>query len=243
MRENYTLHKIHSLTGIIPVGFYLCQHLTLNSFALAGPEAYDGVILFFEGLPPHLLAFLKYGVVWAPLIFHAVYGVVIAARADQNYTQAAYKWRENKFYTLQRVTGIVAFAFLVYHMITTSIAAKMRGIESTITYANWAEKLSEPVLGIPFLITAVYLIGIAASAYHFSYGIWHFCIRWGITISEKAQKSTATVAQFVFIGLCLAGIASIIGFFNPVLQHQAKPVEAKVSAPAPQAPVQFSPGN
>jgi succinate dehydrogenase / fumarate reductase, cytochrome b subunit len=244
MRENYALHKLHSLTGIIPVGFYLCQHLTLNSFALAGPEAYDSVIIFFEGLPPHLLAVLKYGVVWLPLIFHAAYGLVITARAEQNYTNASYKWRENRYYTMQRVTGILAFAFLIYHMLSTSIAAKINGIENTIVYDVWADKLSAPFLGIPFFFAAVYMIGIAVSAYHFSYGLWHFCIRWGITISEKAQRNMGVAAVVVFFALCGAGLASLIGFFNPILKtsHPEK-VEVRAVQTPDSVPVNFKAGS
>lgn len=233
MRENYTLHKLHSLTGIIPVGFYLCQHLTLNTFALAGPEKFDSVIGFFEGMPPHVLAGLKYGVVWLPLLFHAVYGVFISMRAEPNYTQAAYKWRENKFYTLQRISGIVAFFFLVYHMGTTSVAAKFMGIEQTITYSNWVGKLSDPILGIPYLGLVIYLVGILASTYHFSYGIWHFCIRWGITVSEAAQRNTARVAQGAFVLLTLAGFMALVGFFNPILAHEkgGEPKEVRLEQP------------
>ena len=39
-RENYFWHKLHSLTGIIPIGFYMIQHLVLNSFSFAGPEKF-----------------------------------------------------------------------------------------------------------------------------------------------------------------------------------------------------------
>ncbi|MCG9894272.1 MAG: hypothetical protein MH204_02195 [Fimbriimonadaceae bacterium] len=235
MRENYLLHKLHSLTGIIPVGFYLCQHLTLNSFALAGPKAYDGVIHFFEGLPPQLLYALKYGVVWLPLIFHAVYGVIIATRADSNYSKAAYKFRENRYYVLQRWSGIVAFLFLVYHMTSTSIAASIKGVESTILYDNWAEKLSGGIgpIQIPFLVFAIYVVGLVASTYHFSYGIWNFCIRWGITISESAQNATAKVAQVAFVGLTALGILSLVGFFWSPLEKKGAPEGAEVRISTP----------
>ena len=43
-RENYFWHKVQSLTGIIPVGYYMVQHLVLNSFALAGAGYFNAVI-------------------------------------------------------------------------------------------------------------------------------------------------------------------------------------------------------
>ena len=95
-RENYFWHKLHSLTGIIPVGFYMVQHLTLNSFAFAGPQYFNGVIRFFEALPKHILFALLIFVVWGPLVFHAVYGLFIINRGVPNMSNAAYRFRENR---------------------------------------------------------------------------------------------------------------------------------------------------
>jgi succinate dehydrogenase / fumarate reductase cytochrome b subunit len=221
MRENYVLHKLHSLTGIVPVGFYMVQHLLLNSFALAGPKAYNGVIHFFESMPKHLLIFLKYGVVWAPLVFHAVYGLFIVARGQQNYLGGTYKYRENAYYFWQRVSGVVAFLFLCYHMASTSVLGSIKGQEAVNYYENWAGRLSEPVFGVPYLVLGVYFVGIVASSYHLSYGLWNFCIRWGITVSETAQRATASFAKFAFLALTLLGSLALFGFFNPVFEVQS----------------------
>ncbi|MEJ5171677.1 MAG: hypothetical protein WHU10_11875, partial [Fimbriimonadales bacterium] len=80
-RENFLLHKLHSLTGIVPIGFYMLQHLTLNSFALAGPDKFNAVIAFFEGMPKHILLALEIGVILLPILFHGVYGLFITQRA------------------------------------------------------------------------------------------------------------------------------------------------------------------
>lgn len=223
MRENFVLHKLHSLTGIFPIGFYLVQHLTLNSFSLGGPEKFDGVIAFFDGMPLHFQVALKAVAIWIPLIFHGVYGLFITQRGQQNYVGGAYRYRENRYYFWQRATGIVAFLFLCYHMTTTSIFGKIYGAEGTIQYHNWAGKLAEPVLGVPYGILAVYVVGVAASAYHFSYGIWNFCIRWGITVSEKSQLATAKLAGVVFVLVTGIGIAALAGFFNPVFAEREEP--------------------
>ncbi len=230
-RESYFWHKLHSLTGIIPVGFYMVQHLTLNSFALVGEDAYNGVIHFFEGLPSHLLLFLKYGLVWAPLIFHAVYGFMITSRALPFDSPAASKYRENKYYIWQRISGIVAMLFLIYHMISTSVAASLRGAESTILYDNWASKLSS----FGYLILAIYIIGITASSYHLAYGIWNFCIRWGITISESSQRRMANFSRGAFVALCLLGYAALVGFFySPFGKKDTAVQQSAVETTAPE---------
>jgi succinate dehydrogenase / fumarate reductase cytochrome b subunit len=217
-RNEYVLHKIHSLTGIFPVGFYLAQHMALNSFTLAGPEAYNGVIGFFEGLPPHLLAALKYGVVWIPLIFHTIYGFVIAFRQDAKTTQSAsyQKYREHRYFFMQRISGIALALFLAIHMATTSVAGAIYGQESVNYYENWAALLSSPMIGgtPTFGVLLFYIALVGLSAYHFGYGLWHFTIRWGIAVSEKSQNAMVKVGQFVAIGIFVLGLAALAGFFG-----------------------------
>lgn len=212
-KENYLLHKLHSLTGIIPVGFYLVQHLTLNTFTLAGPDAYNSVIKFFEHMPPHVLAVLKYGVIWLPLIFHAVYGLFISARADWSTTKTFSQYREQKYFNWQRWSGMFAFLFLCYHMASTSVAGSIKGAENTIYYDKWAGHLQYGFFGIPYLMLLVYILGVVASAYHFSYGLWNFAIRWGITVNEKSQQTLAKVSKVAFVGISALGIAALVGFF------------------------------
>jgi succinate dehydrogenase / fumarate reductase cytochrome b subunit len=211
-RESYFWHKLHSLTGIIPVGYYLVQHLTLNTFSLGGPAYFNGVIAFFEGMPKHVLYALKIGAIWLPLIFHAVYGLFITARAQPNLSEKAYRWRENRFYTWQRASGILVFLFLCYHMASTSAAGAIRGTTAHIQYAAWSEKLSAAFLGIPYFWLAFYMIGVLGATYHLSYGIWNFCIRWGITVSDRAQRSVQRFSAGAFVVLTLLGWAALVGF-------------------------------
>jgi succinate dehydrogenase / fumarate reductase cytochrome b subunit len=252
MKENYFWHKLHSLTGIIPIGYYLVQHLSLNSFSLGGAEKFNTVVEFFEALPTHVILAIKLIVVWIPLIFHAVYGLFITARGNPNYTNAAYKYRENRYYFMQRVSGIVAFIFLAYHMTSTSLLAQLRKWNPDYTaeeaiahiqYESWAEKLAAPVIGgnETYLILLVYIIGVLASSYHFAYGIWNFCIRWGITINEKAQQATAKLAAAVFVVLSALGILALVGFyFAPFEKEDPIDVES-VTPPVVEAPVEVEP--
>lgn len=237
MRENYFWHKLHSLTGVIPTGFYLMQHLFLNTFSLAGPDKFNGVIGFFEGMPKHLLYLLKFGVIWPALIFHAVYGIFIVSRASENYTNSAMKYRENRYYWLQRASGIAAFFFLAYHMATTSVLGQIQGAE-VILYDTWAARLS----GLGGLVGLFYVVGILACAYHFAYGIWNFSIRWGLAISERAQQNVGKLSMGLFVAISALGIAALIGFFKPVLQsneHHEETNEVHVSQPLNTTPVRY----
>ena len=211
MRENFILHKLHSLSGVVPVGFYMVQHLTANSFALAGANRFNNVIDFFASWPPHLLLGVEVLGIWLPLLFHAVYGIIIVSKADGNYSSKAYRYRENKYYTLQRWSGVVAFFFLIGHFASTTVRAKMMGPEA-IKFNAMADLMAWPNgLYFGFIL---YAIGVTACAYHFAYGIWNFCIRWGITVKESSQMATARVSFVVFIALTLLGVGDLVAFLR-----------------------------
>lgn len=210
-KESYFWHKLHSLTGIFPVGFYMVQHLALNSFSLAGPAKYNGVSGFFYSIPHHILLTIEILFVLAPLVFHAVYGLFITSRATPNYAGTPYKWGQNRMYGLQRYTGVFLFVFLIYHVITTTLKVKLAGNDpSVMDYQRMAEMLS----GFGYAVLAFYVLGVLAASYHFSFGIWNFCIRWGITISAEAQRRVERVAIIVFLGLTALGWAALWGFFQ-----------------------------
>lgn len=217
-KENYVLHRIHSITGVVPVGYYMVQHLALNSFAIAGEAQFNGVIAFFEGIPKHVLLAMEVLAIWIPLLFHAIYGVFIVARAEQNYFTTKYKWSHNRMFLLQRVSGLVIFAFLIYHSLSTTGYKYVTGDVERLKYAAWHEFFSNP------LWILVYATGILASSYHLGYGLWNFCIRWGITVSEEAQTRIQKFSALAFVALTLLGWGVIVGF----LIH--KPGAAKVES-------------
>lgn len=207
-RENFVWHKIHSLSGIIPVGFYMLQHLTLNSFTLAGEDQFNGVIAFFGSIPWYVLLAIEICLIWIPLLFHAVYGLFITNRAEPNYS-GHYKWAQNRMYTLQRYTGLFLFIFLIFHVSTTTGRKYINHDDNLIMYAEWQRMLSQ----WGHALTFVYILGITAASYHLAFGVWNFCIRWGITISDQAQARVQKFSVGMFIVVTLLGWAALAGFF------------------------------
>lgn len=206
-RENFVLHKLHSLSGIIPVGFYMLQHLTLNSFSLAGESQFNGVISFFGSIPWYILLAMETLLIWIPLLFHAVYGLFITNRAQVNYF-GHYKWQENLMYTLQRYTGVFLFLFLIFHVSSTTASKYFHHDDSLLMYAQWQHNLTS----YGYALTALYILGVAIASYHLSYGIWNFCIRWGIAVSEQAQARIQRFSFWMFIAVTLLGWAALAGF-------------------------------
>jgi succinate dehydrogenase / fumarate reductase cytochrome b subunit len=207
-RENFVLHRLHSLTGIVPVGYYMAQHLALNTFTLSSPAAFNGVIEFFEGMPKHLLLTLEVVAIWLPLLFHSIYGLFITGRAKQNFIGTKYGWSENRMYWLQRASGIFLFFALIVHVSMTTVRKYVTGDADVIKYAAWQEKLTS--FGGIWLIFYVLLVAVAS--YHLAYGIWNFCVRWGITVSDKAQIRIQKVSLGAFFALTLMGWGALAGF-------------------------------
>ncbi|MCZ6683513.1 MAG: hypothetical protein O7B26_10035, partial [Planctomycetota bacterium] len=68
-------------------------------------------------------------------------------------------------------------------------------------------------IAVPAWFTlSIYVVGLAAAVYHFANGIWSFCVSWGITVGEKAQKAVGMFATAVGLVLFLWGSVSLYAF-------------------------------
>ena len=201
--DNHILHRLHSLSGIVPVGIFLVQHLTLNSFALAGAERYNAVIDFFnKTMPRHLLHILEWGFIFIPILFHALYGLVITAHGQVNVRRYGY-WR-NWMYLWQRITGVILVVYIAVHVWSTTISHRMS--RTSIDFDWMRQHFADP------WVVAFYLLGITSATFHLSNGIWNFCIRWGITVSERAQRGCAKVCAVIFVLLTALGWSALFAF-------------------------------
>jgi succinate dehydrogenase / fumarate reductase cytochrome b subunit len=59
---------------------------------------------------------------------------------------------------------------------------------------------------------AFYIIGLIAASWHFAYGIWLFCAKWGIVSGDKAQKRLLRLCLAFFVLLAMVGLASLYTF-------------------------------
>jgi succinate dehydrogenase / fumarate reductase cytochrome b subunit len=66
-----------------------------------------------------------------------------------------------------------------------------------------------------------YVAGLIAASWHFAYGIWLFCAKWGIVSGEKAQKRFLVVCLAFFFVLTGAGLASLTSFRS----HPQQPID------------------
>ncbi len=110
--NSFLWRRLHSLTGIVPVGLFLLEHFLSNAEATNGVAAYNAQVKFLTGLPFRLG--LEIFGIFIPLAFHALYGVYIWWRGENNVID--YPWAGNWYYTLQRYSGLVVFAYVTYHI-------------------------------------------------------------------------------------------------------------------------------
>src|SRR5258708_35771141 len=67
-----------------------------------------------------------------------------------------------------------------------------------------------------------YGAGLVAASWHFAYGVWLFCAKWGIVSGEKARKRFLVLCLVFFFVLTGAGLASLTAFRSRP-QQQSEP--------------------
>lgn len=201
MAENreFFNRRLHSLLGVIPIGLFLLVHLTVNHYVVDGPEAFNKAAGVMEHLP--FLIVLEFLVIYIPILFHAIYGLYIAFTAKNNVGRFGYF--RNWMFLLQRVTGVITFIFIVWHVWETRI---QRAFGAEVNY-----DMMHDIVENPFML-GFYIVGIISAVFHFSNGLWSFLVSWGITITPRSQRITTYVTIILFIALSVVGIRAITAF-------------------------------
>lgn len=197
--NSFLLRKLHSLSGIIPIGAFLVEHIISNFEVVHGPLAYAQQVKFLNGLP--LVRVLEWAFIFIPLSFHALYGVYIAFRGRASVN--VYPWAGNWMYVWQRVSGLIAFAYIIQHVWRQRFAGVSLPEHPGLAYAKVQYELLNPWM------MAIYVIAMIATCFHFAYGIWLFAAKWGITPGDNARKKSAYVCGAVGTALCAMGLVSI----------------------------------
>ena len=202
---SFIWRKLHSLLGIVPLGAFLLEHLLSNFEALKGPAAYGVQVKFLNSLP--LVRVLEWVFIFLPLLYHGIYGVYIWLRGKSNIVY--YPWAGNWMYLVQRYTGLIAFAYIIQHV----LRQRFMGVDLPNHPAAAFWKVQHE-LANPWMV-AVYAVAMIAICWHFAYDIWLFAAKWGITPGETARKRFAYVCLALGVLLAAMGIASIWAFVGP----------------------------
>jgi len=251
-RHQFLIYRLFSLSGLIPVGAFLIVHLVTNASVLSGPGTFQSRVDMIHSLGP-LLVPIEWAFIFLPMLFHATVGFVIIAGGMPNV--GSYPYVGNVRYTLQRATGMIAFAFIIWHVIQLHwMGAPLGGGRFDPHHAS----SSAAVALQPLLVTILYAVGVLSAVFHLSNGLWTLGITWGLWTSPAAMRRASWVSVVVGILLGGAGLGALAGMrsidveqarviedrmdeFKRMQEGQSPATSPAVRAPALQTPASTSP--
>ena len=228
-KHYYLLRRLHSASGIVPVGAFLISHLTTNSSIVwgmiqgdkyggthAGAAEFQHEVNFIHSMP-FLLLIEIFGL-WLPIAFHSVVGVYFATSGKSNLKQ--YDYQANWRYSLQRISGYVGVLFIFYHVATLRWGwtflvpggTEWSAEAAASTMAMALQGGSDGFTGAGLGVAIFYMLGVTLLVFHFANGLWTAAITWGVTVTAKAQKRWGVVCAGLGVGLMGAAWSAVIGF-------------------------------
>lgn len=223
LAKNYfLLRRLHSLSGILPVGLFVIVHLFTNFQILIQQfpwlqsffeehDIFQHEVNFIHSLPA--LLFIEIGL-WAAIAFHALLGLAYTKQWKNN--TAHYKYMNNQRYAMQRITGVIALIFIFMHIATLRWHWNFFGW-FTPFYSHGPN--GQPLvtastayaLQASWLVSFFYLIGALSVVYHWCNGLWTAAITWGVTITPQAQKRWGRFCLALGLVLALFSVGAVVG--------------------------------
>lgn len=213
--NTFLVRRLHSLLGLIPVGVFVCMHLAINASILLPGEPgaeFQKAVERIHDLGPLLTPVEIIGI-FIPLFFHALLGVKIWLTSTPNVQ--SYRYGSNVRYTLQRVTGVIAFVFILYHLWQMHWLGKPLGGGAFDVHGEGgasAAATAAEAIQAAWWIAPVYAVGVAATVFHLANGVWTSLITWGITIRPKTQRASGYVCAAFGVTLLVMGLGAVRGF-------------------------------
>jgi len=206
--RSFLLRRLHSLSGIIPIGAFLIEHFVSNAFATRGPAAYTKQVELLSSFP--FVVGLELFGIWLPILYHALYGFYIWYRGETNVGD--YPWTGNWMYAAQRWTGGIAFFYMLYH----TWHLRFSGVH-LLSHPEAAFPKVQAEFQNPWIV-AFYAVGVIAASWHFAYGLWLFAAKWGITPGDNARRKFGYVCVVIGLAFMAVGAATMYSFLTTPLQ-------------------------
>jgi succinate dehydrogenase / fumarate reductase cytochrome b subunit len=194
---SFYLRKLHSLTGIMPIGFFLLEHFWTNSAALVSPGKFDRAAADLESAP--WLIFAEVFGIWLPILYHGFYGIYVWLRGKSNVSQ--YVWVGSWMFAVQRYTGLITFVFIGWHVWTERFLP-----HGNSTFAGVQESLAHPHY------FWFYVVGVTAASVHLGIGVWNFLCKWGVAATVRSQRAAGYLGIAVALVFAVVGLAIAVSF-------------------------------
>jgi succinate dehydrogenase / fumarate reductase cytochrome b subunit len=240
-RHEFLIRRLHSLSGLVPVGAYMCVHLLTNASVLNGPGTFQDQVDTIHGLG-RALPIVEWTFIFIPILFHAIIGVVMIGGGMPNTN--SYPLPGNVRYTLQRATGMIAFAFIAWHVIHMHgwFGAPFKNVAVFPLPTGGAQfdphratSSAAAAIQASLGVQVLYAIGLLACVYHLANGLWTMGITWGVWTSPAAQRRANYVAVVFGLVLAAIGLGALVGMgttnvadarlYEQVRQEQRKALE------------------
>jgi succinate dehydrogenase / fumarate reductase, cytochrome b subunit len=221
-RHSFLIYRLFSLSGLVPIGGYLVVHLLTNATILDSPATFQAQVNAIHGLGL-VLPLVEWVFIFIPILFHAAVGWLIIAGSIPN--NATYGYVRNWRYTLQRATGIIAFFFILAHVIHLHhLGSALGGGKFDPEHAASS---AGSAIQAALWIQIGYAVGVLAVAYHFGNGLWTQGITWGLWTTPAAQRRANYITTFIGVALAITGLSALVGF-RQVDVNEAAQVEDKM---------------
>jgi len=237
-RHHFLFRRLHSLSGILPVGVFVIMHLFTNAQMAwgqydepGGMSVFQHEVDFIHSIPGLLIVEIT---LWASIAFHAGLGFVYIFTGKSNVNR--YGYTDNWRYTLQRVSGMIALVFIFFHVATLRWRWNILGIWDTPFFARFDPQTGSTHEGVPmslpltayalqysWLVVVLYVVGALSVVYHWANGLWTAAITWGLTISTAAQQRWGQFCAALGVALTVFFVAAIYGSLAYDLREDTTP--------------------
>jgi succinate dehydrogenase / fumarate reductase cytochrome b subunit len=219
LRARYIARKLFELTGFLPIGGFLIEHLYSN-FQIVGPggtERFNKIVADLQTNP--IIIFLEIFAIGLPLLYHAGYGLFVAKQARPNV--GSYGFMRNWLYLFQRITGVLLLLYIGYHVWNTRLAPLIQPDNPYLQNVDNQHLVSARYMHHYFLETHfgievkwIYVVGIACAVYHFANGLWNVGYHWGLTVSPRSQRYWGIACGLIGVTLLAVGLAALQAFLT-----------------------------
>jgi len=194
----YLLRTFYSLTGILPLFMFIALYLSYSAILLFGSKETVLTIIEIQSLP--FVTVFELLFISLPLLFHFCCRMLFLYQGQFNAHQ--YSTLSNWRYVLQRVTGVVVFIFLLFHLY--QVGSIYFGDLQGYQFIQDIMVAHQSTTWMWF-----YWVAMSCAVFYFCNSVWSFLIDWGITANSYSQKISLLVCVGMFV-VMMAGIIFIL---------------------------------
>lgn len=185
-----------SLTGVIPLGFFLLEHVWMSAAALRGQSAYVAAVESLTHVP--LLGVLELLLVILPLLYHAAYGLWTLRKGLAHEPGPLGR----TLAITNRSAAVVTLLFIAWHVVEYRLPLLRGTLAPVSLYDRLVYRMSSIWHAFPVRAFA-YLVGILATAFHFAASTWSWTVSSELVSTGLEKRRAAwglgVIASLVFV--------------------------------------------